>query len=185
MYWKTRKMEKLLIRSRKTYMMGWLQRRWISKINYPKGDSITEQNVAGWWTIIYPRHRLFFLFFFPKKKKKKQANLLQKPHKTRYRRHTDIHSHPTENSHRTHTQHSTQTTHNSPPKPKMCIWWYDTSTTLGWLSGKKTSIHCTSILKYCFLNTLWLLPTSLLFFLQNLFYKALCLAPSLVHRLNS
>ena len=52
MYCKTRKMEKLSIRSRRTFMMGWLQlRRWKSKNNYPKGDSITEQNVAGWWTI--------------------------------------------------------------------------------------------------------------------------------------
>ena len=52
MYCKTRKMEKLLIRSRRTFMVGWLQLRgWKSKNNYPKGDSITEQNVAGWGTI--------------------------------------------------------------------------------------------------------------------------------------
>ena len=55
MYCKTRKMEKLLIRSRRTFMVGWFQLRgWKSKNNYgnyPKGDSITEQNVAGWWTI--------------------------------------------------------------------------------------------------------------------------------------
>ena len=60
---KTRKMEKLLIRSRRTFMMGWLQRRWISKNNYPKGDSITEQNVAGWWTIYLSKAQVFFFFF--------------------------------------------------------------------------------------------------------------------------
>ena len=52
-----------------------------------------------------------FFFLNPqKKKKRKQANLLQKPHKTRDRRHKDIHSHPTKNSHSTHT-------HNIPHKP--------------------------------------------------------------------
>ena len=104
MYFKTRKMVKLLIRSKSTFMMGWLQRRWISKNNYPKGASITEQNVAGWWTInLSYRHRFFCLFvcfvlflffvfvfvFFSKKRK--QANLLQKPYEARDRRHTDIH----------------------------------------------------------------------------------------------
>ena len=47
-------------------MMRWLQRRWISKNNYPKGDSITEKNVAEWWTInlLWEKVFLFVLFCF-------------------------------------------------------------------------------------------------------------------------
>ena len=48
-------------------MVGWLQLRgWKSKNNYPKGDSITEQNVAGEEPLIYPLSFIFFLI--PRKK---------------------------------------------------------------------------------------------------------------------
>ena len=61
MYCKTRKMEKLLIRSRRTFMMGWLQ--WGDgkpKTTIPKEIALLSKMWQEDEPLIYPRHRVFF-----------------------------------------------------------------------------------------------------------------------------
>ena len=121
-------------------MMGWLQRRWISKNNYPKGDSITEKNVAGWWTISLLWEKVFlfvlfcfvlFLFCFVFRKKKRKRLIYCKNHTKQGTELEDIHTFT-----RTQPKTLTALTHNIPHKPhttihpnQKCayIWWYDQS----------------------------------------------------------